>query len=137
LDSYASAGESAASYEETVAYRRTLFFFKLAFSARRDPDLVLADFKAAPLYGSSTFTVAGRRWRCSWEHNGTSSMSDRADWDNGWWPTFETPGVRRWLRRRWVRMWGRGRIAEAVAEGRIPAIRGHDDLALPFPSEAS
>lgn len=110
------------SYHEQEVYKRTRFFFVLAFRRGPDPDLVLGDFVGGDWHDPSTFTVDGRCWRCSWAHNGTSSMSDRAHWDDGWWPTFETPGVkRRFHRQPWVSLWGRGRIEEAVADGRIPS----------------
>ncbi len=119
-------------YEEGIAYKRTAMFFRLAFgdsfirrdgTSEWDDPLVLEGFRSDYYRNPVEFTVNGRRWRATWEHDGGSSMSDRAYWDDGWWPTFETPAVRRWwqLRPRWVRLWGCGRIAEAVAKGLIPA----------------
>jgi hypothetical protein len=110
------------SYHEQEVYVRTRFFFVLAFCGRGD-DPVLDDFECGDWHDPSTFIVDGRRWRCTWAlARGYHSMQDRAYWDDGWWPTFETPGVKRRLRKQpWVRLWGPGSVAQAVAEGLIPA----------------
>ena len=112
--------QDARSYHEQEVYSRTRFFFQLAFYPRPDPEFALDDFAGGDWHDPSTFTVDGRRWRCSWKRDGSTAFSDRAHWDDGWWPTFETPGVKRLFRRQpWVSLWGRDRIEEAVANGRI------------------
>lgn len=103
---------------ERDEYRSTVFFLRLAFQGRDDPHPELERFETSGSRGNSTFSWLGRPWRCSWEYCGGG---DRAYWDDGWWPSFETPAPKRHFHRReWVRLWGRGRIEEAVEQGLIP-----------------
>lgn len=54
-----AATPSPRSYHEEEVYKRTRFFFMLAFRPRRDPDLVLDDFAGGDWHDPSTFTVDG------------------------------------------------------------------------------
>ncbi|MDF2751635.1 MAG: hypothetical protein K0S82_17 [Gaiellaceae bacterium] len=65
----------------------------------------------------STFICEGIRYACRWEYRGGS---DRADWDDGWWPQWfvvvERPRFFGLLRRREeIQVHGPAQVAEALA----------------------
>lgn len=65
-------------------------------------------------HGTSEFTCEGLTFRCYWKNESRGSMwEDRADWDDGWWPTFVL--VRgRWPFRKEIKVYRPADVAEAL-----------------------
>ncbi|MFL5313058.1 MAG: hypothetical protein ACJ79H_21710 [Myxococcales bacterium] len=60
------------------------------------PEVAWRSLSPGDRHGTSEFTCEGLTFRCHWKAERYGS--DRADWDDGWWPTFVLVRVRR---RRW------------------------------------
>lgn len=94
---------------------RVLLFYKLAFKTR-NTFVGISHFEPETddTYSPATFIVDYVRYRVTWKHNGTSSYSDHAIWDDGFWPDFFVLARRRrglipWKRDTWVEIfWASG-----------------------------
>ncbi len=76
------------TYEERREIDRIAFFWRLAFKNRSDAYPHIADWTpiSEGRHIDAEFTIDGQRFAVTWKHDYYGS--DRADWDDGWWPDF-------------------------------------------------
>lgn len=102
-----TTSETAAQRKERVEVERLVFFWRLAFKNRADAYPVIADWVrlGGDVHWDADFVIDGQRYVVIWKYERYGS--DRAHWDDGWWPEFFAVVARRrglvpWRRRTFV-----------------------------------